>query len=141
MRWQVLRVAGPLKLVAQAPSTGPVPLAAAHAAEGLQKLLAAPAPGRCPTWRWSRRGHRDRGGPPVPRRRGRTASSARGPCRGRGRWPPRTPRAPTAKRWGHPHRRGRTGRAAGRGRSRRTYGLPWPSLLRTPCTLLRMPYA
>ncbi|MFF4198738.1 DUF6245 family protein [Nonomuraea sp. NPDC001831] len=48
MRWQVLRVAGPLKLVAQAPSTGPVPLAAAHAAEGLQKLLGIACTGRVP---------------------------------------------------------------------------------------------
>lgn len=32
-------MAGPLRLVAQDPSTGPIPLAAAHTAEGLQKLL------------------------------------------------------------------------------------------------------
>ncbi|WP_031165880.1 DUF6245 family protein [Streptosporangium roseum] len=48
LRWQVLRVADPLKLVAQEPSTGPIPLAAAHAAEGLQKLLGIAGTGQVP---------------------------------------------------------------------------------------------
>ncbi|MEV4246705.1 DUF6245 family protein [Streptosporangium canum] len=48
LRWQALRVAGPLKLVAQDPSTGPIPLAAAHAAEGLQKLLGVAGAGQVP---------------------------------------------------------------------------------------------
>jgi len=39
LRWQVLRAATPLRLMAQHHETGPVPLAAAHAAEGLQVLL------------------------------------------------------------------------------------------------------
>ncbi|MEU7457545.1 DUF6245 family protein [Streptosporangium roseum] len=48
LRWQALRVAGPLQLVAQDPSTGPIPLAAAHAAEGLQKLLRVADTGQVP---------------------------------------------------------------------------------------------
>ncbi len=40
LRWRTLRIAGPLRDIAQDESTGPVPLAAAHAAEGLQRLLA-----------------------------------------------------------------------------------------------------
>ncbi|MER6173602.1 DUF6245 family protein [Streptosporangium sp. NPDC001681] len=48
LRWQALRVAGPLRLVAQDPSTGPIPLAAAHAAEGLQKLLGVIGAGQVP---------------------------------------------------------------------------------------------
>jgi hypothetical protein len=48
LRWQALRVAGPLRLVAQDPSTGPIPLAAAHAAEGLQKLLGVADTGQVP---------------------------------------------------------------------------------------------
>ncbi|MEU7457548.1 DUF6245 family protein [Streptosporangium roseum] len=48
LRWQALRVAGPLKLVAQDPATGPIPLAAAHAAEGLQKLLGVAGTGQVP---------------------------------------------------------------------------------------------
>lgn len=48
LRWQALRVAGPLRLVAQVPSTGPIPLAAAHAAEGLQKLLGVIGAGQMP---------------------------------------------------------------------------------------------
>ncbi|MER5326969.1 DUF6245 family protein [Streptosporangium roseum] len=48
LRWQALRVAGPLKLVAQDVSTGPIPLAAAHAAEGLQKLLGVIGAGQVP---------------------------------------------------------------------------------------------
>ncbi len=39
MRWQTLRVGGPLREIAQNVEAGPIPLAAAHAAEGLQKLL------------------------------------------------------------------------------------------------------
>jgi hypothetical protein len=39
LRWQTLRVEGPLREIAQDVGTGPVPLAAAHAAEGLQLLL------------------------------------------------------------------------------------------------------
>lgn len=39
LRWQTLRVAGPLRDIAADPATGPIPLAAAHAVDGLQKLL------------------------------------------------------------------------------------------------------
>src|SRR6266508_2190714 len=39
LRWQTLRVAGPLREIAQNIEAGPIPLAAAHAAEGLQQLL------------------------------------------------------------------------------------------------------
>jgi hypothetical protein len=39
LRWQTLRVAGPLRQIAQNVEAGPIPLAAAHAAEGLQLLL------------------------------------------------------------------------------------------------------
>jgi Family of unknown function (DUF6245) len=39
VRWQVLRSATPLRQMAQHPETGPIPLAAAHAAEALQVLL------------------------------------------------------------------------------------------------------
>jgi len=39
LRWQVLRAATPLREMAQRPATGPVPLAAAHAAEAVQVLL------------------------------------------------------------------------------------------------------
>ncbi|MER5625099.1 DUF6245 family protein [Streptosporangium sp. NPDC002544] len=46
--WQALRVAGPLRLVAQDASTGPIPVAAAHAAEGLQKLLGVIGAGQVP---------------------------------------------------------------------------------------------
>ncbi|MFI6803191.1 DUF6245 family protein [Streptosporangium canum] len=48
LRWQALRVAGPLRPVAQDPATGPIPLAAAHAAEGLQKLLGIAGTGQVP---------------------------------------------------------------------------------------------
>ncbi|MDP9868478.1 hypothetical protein J2S55_007744 [Streptosporangium brasiliense] len=48
LRWQALRVAGPLRLVAQDASTGPIPLAAAHTAEGLQKLLGVIGAGQVP---------------------------------------------------------------------------------------------
>jgi hypothetical protein len=39
IRWQVLRAGMPLRLIAQNPETGPIPVAAAHAAEGLHVLL------------------------------------------------------------------------------------------------------
>src|SRR5919204_518218 len=39
LRWQALRVAGPLRQIAQNVEAGPIPLAGAHAAEGLQQLL------------------------------------------------------------------------------------------------------
>jgi len=39
LRWQALRVAGPLREIAQNEEDGPIPLAAAWAAEGLQQLL------------------------------------------------------------------------------------------------------
>jgi len=39
LRWQVLRAGMPLRLIAQHPQTGPIPVAAAHAAEGLHGLL------------------------------------------------------------------------------------------------------
>ena len=39
IQWQVLRAATPLRLIAQNRQAGPIPLAAAHAAEGLQVLL------------------------------------------------------------------------------------------------------
>lgn len=39
LRWQKLRVAGPLREMAQHVETGSIPRAAAHAAEGLQQLL------------------------------------------------------------------------------------------------------
>ena len=48
LRWRTLRVAGPLRESAQDPTTGPVVLAAAHAAEGLQQLLALCAAGQEP---------------------------------------------------------------------------------------------
>ena len=48
LRWQALRVRGPLRQIAQDPSTGPVPLAAAHAADGLQRLLGVIAAGQVP---------------------------------------------------------------------------------------------
>ena len=43
LRWRTLRVAGPLRQIAQDQTTGPIPVAAAHAAEGLQQLLAITA--------------------------------------------------------------------------------------------------
>ena len=46
LRWRTLRVAGPLRQIAQNEEAGPVPLAAAHAAEGLQLLLSACASGQ-----------------------------------------------------------------------------------------------
>lgn len=39
LRWQTLRVEGPLREMCQDSATGPIPLAAAHAAQGLQLLL------------------------------------------------------------------------------------------------------
>ncbi len=39
LRWQTLRVAGSLREIAQNVEAGPIPLAAAHAAEGLRQLL------------------------------------------------------------------------------------------------------
>jgi len=39
LRWQTLRIEEPLREFAQDVETGPIPLAAAHAAEGLQLLL------------------------------------------------------------------------------------------------------
>ncbi|GGK94007.1 hypothetical protein Ppa06_70060 [Planomonospora parontospora subsp. parontospora] len=49
LRWQTLRVAGPLRQFAQDPSTGPIPLAAAHTAEGLQRLLGVIGAGQVPS--------------------------------------------------------------------------------------------
>jgi hypothetical protein len=49
LRWQTLRVGGPLREIAQDQSTGPIPLAAAHAADGLQKLLGVIAAGQVPS--------------------------------------------------------------------------------------------
>lgn len=49
LRWQVLRATTPLREIAQRPEAGPIPLAAAHAAQGLQWLLAVVAGGQQPT--------------------------------------------------------------------------------------------
>ena len=49
LRRQVLRATTPLREIAQRPEAGPIPLAAAHAAEGLQWLLAVVAGGQRPT--------------------------------------------------------------------------------------------
>jgi hypothetical protein len=46
LRWRALRVGGPLRESAQDPTTGPLVLAAAHAAEGLQQLLGLCAAGQ-----------------------------------------------------------------------------------------------
>jgi hypothetical protein len=48
LRWQVLRATAPLREIARRPEAGPIPLAAAHAAEGLQWLLAVVAGGQQP---------------------------------------------------------------------------------------------
>jgi len=48
LRWQTLRVSGPLRDIAQDQATGPIPLAAAHAADGLQTLLGVIATGQVP---------------------------------------------------------------------------------------------
>lgn len=49
LRWQVLRATTPLREIARRPEAGPIPVAAAHAAEGLQWLLAVVAGGQQPT--------------------------------------------------------------------------------------------
>jgi hypothetical protein len=49
LQWQAARVSLPLRLAAQDPSTGPVPLAAAHAAEGLVRMLGIIAAGQGPS--------------------------------------------------------------------------------------------
>ncbi len=46
LRWRTLRVEGPLREIAQNAEAGPIPLAAAHAAEGLQRLLEVCAAGQ-----------------------------------------------------------------------------------------------
>lgn len=46
LRWRALRVAGPLREMAQNEEAGPLPLAAAHAIEGLQMLLGVCASGQ-----------------------------------------------------------------------------------------------
>lgn len=46
LRWRTLRVAGPLRQIAQNEEAGPVPLAAAHTAEALQLLLSVSASGQ-----------------------------------------------------------------------------------------------
>ena len=46
LRWRTLRVAGPLREIAQHTDVGPLPLASAHAAEGLQLLLGVCAAGQ-----------------------------------------------------------------------------------------------
>ena len=48
LQWRTLRVAGPLRQIAQDQSTGPIPLAAAHAADALQRLLQIAAAGQSP---------------------------------------------------------------------------------------------
>ncbi len=48
LRWRTLRVEWPLREIAQNVEVGPVPLAAAHAAEGLQRLLEVCAAGQNP---------------------------------------------------------------------------------------------
>ncbi len=49
LRWQTLRVSGPLREIAQNGAAGPIPLAAAHAADGLQQLLGVIAASQNPT--------------------------------------------------------------------------------------------
>ncbi len=46
LRWRTLRVEGPLREIAQNEEVGPLPLAAAHAAEGLQLILGVCAAGQ-----------------------------------------------------------------------------------------------
>lgn len=46
LRWRTLRVGGPLRQIAQNEEVGPIPLAAAHAAEALQLMLGASASGQ-----------------------------------------------------------------------------------------------
>lgn len=49
LRWRTLRIEGPLREIAQNVDAGPIPLAAAHAAVGLQRLVAVCAAGQDPT--------------------------------------------------------------------------------------------
>ena len=46
LRWQTLRIEGPLREIAQNEETGPIPLAATHTAEALQLLLGVCAQGQ-----------------------------------------------------------------------------------------------
>ena len=46
LRWRTLRVSGPLRQIAQNEEAGPIPLAAAHAAEALQRMLSVIATGQ-----------------------------------------------------------------------------------------------
>jgi hypothetical protein len=46
LRWRVLRVAGPIREIAQRQEVGPLPLAGAHAAEALQLILDVCAEGQ-----------------------------------------------------------------------------------------------
>lgn len=46
LRWRTLRIEGPLRQIVQNEEVGPVPFAAAHAAEALQLLLSACASGQ-----------------------------------------------------------------------------------------------
>lgn len=46
LRWRTLRVAGPLRQIAQNKEAGPIPVAAAHAAEALQLMLNVTASGQ-----------------------------------------------------------------------------------------------
>jgi hypothetical protein len=46
LRWRTLRVSGPLRQIAQNREAGPIPLAAAHAAEALQQMLNVTASGQ-----------------------------------------------------------------------------------------------
>ncbi len=48
LRWRTLRIEGPLREIAQNVEAGPIPLAAAHAAVGLQHLLAVCEAGQDP---------------------------------------------------------------------------------------------
>lgn len=48
LRWRVLRVSGKLREMAQNPEFGPLPLAAAHASQGLQLLLGVCEAGQNP---------------------------------------------------------------------------------------------
>lgn len=46
LRWRTLRIGAPLREIAQDEGAGPIPLASAHAAEGLQRLLGVCAEGQ-----------------------------------------------------------------------------------------------
>ena len=46
LRWRTLRVSGPIRQIAQNHEAGPIPLAAAHAAEALQLMLEVIAEGQ-----------------------------------------------------------------------------------------------